>query len=411
MKFLIYIGEGFKIAFEALRSYKMRSMLTTLGVVIGVMTVITIVTLVQGLNTAFKSELSSIGTNTLYINKYPWVFMSQEDWIKVRNRPNITLEEAQKVKEWSRYATAVAPTLNTRRNAKYKERTIKDVTVIGTTEDYLLTSNTFPEKGRFLSSIDVNHRRAVCVLGQDVVDELFPFTDPVGKRINLGGRKFVVIGVSERKGKMFGQSQDQMAIVPIEVFHSAYGARWRSVSIEVQVSSPEFVDDAETELTGLMRRIRGLPPEEENNFSVNQQSTLVDTYNNITKTLWAVAIGVGTISLLVGGIGIMNILLVSVTERTREIGVRKALGARRSHIMVQFLVESIMICALGVLIGIGLALVLAKIIEASTPLPAAVTGWVMGLGFLFVFTIGIFFGLYPASKAARLNPIDALRYE
>ena len=411
MKFIIYIGEGFRIAFHALRSYKMRSVLTTLGVVIGVTTVITIVTLVQGLNTAFKGELSSIGTNTLYIDKFPWVIMSQKEWLKVRNRPNISMEEAEKIKQWSRYATAVAPTLSTRRNAKYREKTIKDVTVIGTTEDYLLTSNTFPDRGRFLSSIDVNHRRAVCVLGQDVVDELFPFTDPVGKRINLSGRKFLVIGVSERKGKMFGQSQDQMAIIPMDVFRSTFGARWRSVSVEVKVESPEYISDAETELTGLMRRIRGLRPEEENDFSINQQSTLVETYNNITKTLWAVAIGVGTISLLVGGIGIMNILLVSVTERTREIGVRKALGARRSHIMVQFLVESVMICAMGVVIGIGLAMVLAKIIESSTPLPATVTVWVMVLGLMFVFTIGIFFGLYPASKAARLNPIDALRYE
>ncbi|MDZ7723718.1 MAG: ABC transporter permease [candidate division KSB1 bacterium] len=186
MNFLIYVGEGLKIAFQALRSYKMRSTLTTLGVVIGVTTVITIVTLVQGLNTAFKSELSSIGTNTLYINKYPWVIMSQEEWIRVRNRPNITMQEAEKIKDWSQYAAAVAPTLDTRRNAKYRERSIKDVSIIGTTADYLLTSNTFPEKGRFLSSVDVDHRRAVCVLGQDVVDELFPYTDPLGKRVNLG---------------------------------------------------------------------------------------------------------------------------------------------------------------------------------------------------------------------------------
>ncbi|MDZ7723717.1 MAG: FtsX-like permease family protein [candidate division KSB1 bacterium] len=205
-----------------------------------------------------------------------------------------------------------------------------------------------------------------------------------------------MIGVSERKGKMFGESQDQVAIIPMGVFQSVFGARWRSVSIEVQVDSPELIEDAEIELTGLMRRIRGLPPSEKNDFNINQQSTLVDTYNNITKSLWAVAIGVGTISLLVGGIGIMNILLVSVTERTREIGVRKALGARRSHIMVQFLIESVMICALGVLIGIGLALGLARLIESSTPLPAEVTGWVMILGLVFVFTIGIFFGLYPA---------------
>jgi len=411
MRFLIYLGEGVRIALEALRAYKLRSILTTVGIVIGVMTVITIVALVQGLNKAFADQISRIGTDTLFINKYPWIITSEEEWLRVRNRRNITLDDAERVREYSTLATHVAPAIYTRRNAKYRDKTVERVLIVGTTDDYLYTSNAFPEQGRFLSLTDVHHRRAVCVLGYDVANNLFPYSNPIGQRITLGGRKFRVIGVVEKKGSMFGQSQDTHACIPIEVFMSNFGARWRSVDIEVKVESPELLEDAEIELTGIMRRIRSLPPDEENDFNINKQSMLMDAYKNLTSTLWAVAIGVGAISLLVGGIGIMNILLVSVTERTREIGIRKALGARNRDILVQFLIESMMICAVGVAIGIGLAVGIAKLVDATTPLPATITPWVAILGLAFVVTIGLFFGIYPAGKAARLNPIESLRYE
>ncbi len=410
MRVFIYIGESFKIAYEALRSYKMRSILTTLGIVIGVTTVITIVALIQGLNKSFANQLSAIGTTTLYIQKYPWI-MNDTQYFNFRNRPNITVADAEAVKELSKTAVAVAPTLFTGKALKYEDRTLEGSYIIGTNVDYIETSNVIPEFGRYFTETEVKHRRPLCFIGGDVADKLFPDEDPIGKRISIGGRRFKVIGVAEKKGSMFGQNLDQVAIIPIGIFQSAFGARYRSVDIEVKVANPELLEDAEIELTGIMRRIRGLEIDEDDDFSINKQSQLMETYKNLTGTLWAVAIGVGAISLLVGGIGIMNILLVSVTERTREIGIRKALGARRFDIMLQFLIESLMICALGVLIGVGIAIGLAKIISSTTPLPASITAWVAVLGLVFVLTIGLFFGIYPARKAARLNPIDALRFE
>ncbi len=410
MRILIYMWEGIKIAFEALRSYKLRSILTTLGIIIGVTTVITIVALIQGLNKAFSDQISAIGTDTLYIQKFPWI-MKGDEWFRYRNRRNVTIREADAVRESATLARAVAPTLGTMRTIKYQENTINRVYILGTTADYLITSNSYPEIGRFLTENDVRHNRAVCVIGSEVAKKLFPRTDPLGKRVNIAGRKFRVIGVLEKKGSFFGWNMDTFAVIPIGAFQSAFGVVRRSVEIEVKVQSPAVIEDAEIELTGIMRRERNIPAGKENDFAINQQSLLMETYKNLTSTLWAVAIGVGAISLLVGGIGIMNILLVSVTERTREIGIRKAIGARNTDILVQFLIESLMICALGVIIGVLLAIGIAKTVSATTPIPASITLWVVFLGLGFVVCIGLFFGIYPASKAARLNPIDALRYE
>ena len=410
MRILIYMWEGVRIAFDALRSYKMRSVLTTLGIIIGVTTVITIVALIQGLNKAFSDEVSSIGTDTVFIQKFSWM-MSGDDWFKYRNRPNIKVEEAAQVRNLSQMAVAVAPTLETRRTVKYGEKSVDGVDITGTTADYATTSNIVPENGRFFSDNDVTTNRPVCVLGYEVADKLFGQSDPLGKRVSIGGRKFRVIGVLSKKGSFFDFNMDALAIIPVGAFQSAFGSQRRWVSIEVKVKNPQQIEEAEYELTGIMRRIRKLAPEQENNFAINKQSMLLDMYTQLTSTLWAVAIGVGAISLLVGGIGIMNILLVSVTERTREIGIRKALGARRSDILWQFLIESMMICAIGVAIGIIFAVGAAKLVASTTPIPAAITWWVAFLGLMFVVGIGLFFGIYPASKAARLNPIEALRYE
>lgn len=406
---LVALSEGARIAFDALRAYKLRTFLTTLGIVIGVTTVVTIVALVQGLNRAFTREIAQLGTSTLYIQKFPWLMTGQSWWV-YRNRKNITMKEVEAVRRYSRLAEAVAPAVYTVRNVKYRNKQVRGAQIVGTSQDYLYTSNAIPETGRFLADLDVSHRRPVCVLGWEVADKLFGSENPIGKRVHIGGYPVRVIGVLQKKGEMFGFNLDTYVVIPIGLFHKLFGSH-RSIDIEVKVKDPALMEEAKYELEGILRRVRKVPPGKENDFAINEQSMLLQAYRNLTNSLWAVAIGVGSISLLVGGIGIMNILLVSVTERTREIGIRKAVGAKNRDILWQFLVESMLIVAVGVTIGILLAIGMAKLIASATPIPAAITPWVAVLGVVFVLTIGLVFGIYPASRAARLNPIESLRYE
>jgi putative ABC transport system permease protein len=403
------LWEGVKIALQALRANKLRFTLTTLGIVIGVTTVIIIVSIIQGLNKAFEKEISSIGTDTLFIQKFPWV-MDGEDWAIYRNRRDLTMREYEAVSEHATLASAVAPTLRTRRRVKHSDVALDEIIITGTTDAYTVTSNAQPAAGRFLSPGDVEHRRSVCVLGAEVAEKLFGGEEPIGHRISVGGYKFRVVGVLEKRGKIFDFNPDLLVMMPIGTFEKVFG-RERSIDIQIKVATMARLEETQDQLTGIMRRVRKLGPGDSDDFAINQQSMLSDLYNSLTAGLWAVAIGVGSISLLVGGIGIMNIMLVSVTERTREIGTRKAIGAKRSDILWQFLVEAMMVCGLGVVIGLIIAVGIVILVAKFSPLPAAITPWVAVLGLGFTVALGLFFGIYPASKAARLNPIEALRYE
>jgi len=408
MRFLIELWEGFKIALIALRSNKLRTFLTTLGIVIGIMTVITIHAIIIGLNDAFYESISSLGSDTLYIQKFSWG--SREDWLKSLHRKDITTREADEIEEHATLVSAVAPTVYANRTVKYGSEKLTQMLVIGANEDYMLTSNSMPEYGRPLSELDVENRRNVCVIGYEIADKLFKNTNPLGRRITIGLDKFRIIGVLEKRGSMLGDNLDARVIIPIGLFQKLYGSR-RWVTIEVKVSDPKLLEEAKDEITGILRRARQVPPDKENDFAINQQSMISDLYNNLTSALYAVAFGVGAISLLVGGIGIMNIMLVSVTERTREIGIRKALGARNKDILWQFLVESIAVSAVGGVIGIILGFVIAKALAAATFLSASVSMISVVIGLVFIVLVGVTFGLFPAYKAARQDPIVALRYE
>jgi putative ABC transport system permease protein len=408
MRVWIELWEGIKIALIALRANKMRSFLTTLGIVIGIMTVIAIHSIIMGLNDAFYTSISALGSDTLYIQKFAWA--SRNDWINGMHRKDITMKEVDAIVSNAKLVSAVAPTVHAQRTVKYESEKLTNCQITGTTEAYTATSNSLPEYGRPLSELDVAHHRAVCVIGYEIADKLFKNVQPVGRRIVIGQNKFRVIGVLEKRGNMLGHNLDTEIIIPLGAFEKLYGSR-RWFTIQIKVADPLRMEDTKDELTGILRRVRKVPAAVENDFAINQQDILTNLYKGLTNALYAVAFGVGAISLLVGGIGIMNIMLVSVTERTREIGVRKALGARHRDILWQFLVESVMVSAIGGIIGIILGFTISKLLAAFTFLPASISPISIMIGISFITIVGIAFGIFPARKAARLDPIEALRYE
>lgn len=398
--------EGFFIAARAMRANPVRSSLTILGIVIGVMTVILMITIVQGLNESFKGQISVLGSGLLFVDKMPWIIT--DDYFLYRNRPDITVSEYESVKKQSKLASTVAISIGTGKSVKYKERSLSEVEVSGVSANYSEVMTTFPEYGRFLNNVDEQHNRKVAVIGNSVADELFPKINPIGRRISIGGEKYRVIGVLEEQGKFFGHSMDNVVIVPYGAFYKDFGKHhW--VSLIAEAIDPKKIEDLEYELKGIMRRERGLKAGTGDNFAINKQSMLLNFYNQVTSGVYTVGIVIGGISLLVGGIGIMNIMLVSVTERTREIGIRKAIGAKRINIIWQFLVEAAVICMLGGIIGVLIAYFIGLGIDKF--LPTSMPIWVAVLGVGFSAVVGVFFGLWPAVKAAKMHPIEALRYE
>jgi len=408
MKILIEIWESIKIALQALNANKLRSFLTTLGIIIGITTVIGILSIIRGLNDAFYTSISALGSDTLYIQKFAW--FSRTDWLEARNRKDITMKEVDAIRDHAVSVSSVAPVVGASRSVKFGSEQIKNVRITGSNEEYMITANVFPEYGRPLSQQDVEHRRAVCLIGWEVADKLFQKTNPIGRRIKIGAYKFRVIGVLEKRGSLFGHNLDTEIIIPFGVFQKMYGSR-RWMTIEVKVKDPALIEESKDELIGILRRVRKVPPIAENDFAINQQDMIADMYKRLTTALYAVAFGVGSIALIVGGIGIMNILLVSITERTREIGIRKAIGAKKRNILWQFLIESLVVSALGGFIGIGLGLLIAKLVSQVSFLSASVSPLVIVVGLLFITLVGLFFGIYPAYKAAKMNPINALHFD
>jgi len=407
MYFLTELKEGLAISFRALRANKMRSVLTTLGIVIGIVSVTLMATAIEGVNRAFDRSAAAFGTDVLYIQRFPWV--SNDDWWSWRNRRDLQVSYADKIERQTSLVDAVAPVMATFRRVTYGSNVMDNGFITGTTREYLSAAGVTIEDGRFLTTEESNGGRPVCVIGAVVAENLFPREDPIGKTLRVAGYPYTVVGVFEKQGGLFGQfTSDSRVYIPLSSFQIHFGGR-REVTIQVRVADLNVMEDAKIELEGIMRKIRRLVPGKPNDFNINQQEILTQTFGPISLVIASIGLFITGLSLFVGGIGIMNIMFVSVTERTKEIGIRKAVGARRRTILMQFLIEAAALCLIGGLIGLIIAFPLSLIVDQL--LPTAMPLSVVFIAILISLGVGIISGFLPAYRAARMDPVEALRYE
>jgi putative ABC transport system permease protein len=407
----INLGESFGMAMGSLWTNKLRTFLTLLGIIIGVLTIIAVVSVIQGLNNYVYSKMSFYGANDFAVSKFGSVGMSLKVFKEQLKRKDLTLEEMQLIRERSRSAELVGASVSTTRNVKYGARQVKDAQIRGITHlDHLIGSVVELTGGRHIQREDEDHSRSVCVIGSEIAKNLFPTTDPLGKWIRAGIDTFQIVGVGKEKGKILGFSQDNYVRIPISTFTKIYGSR-RSIDINIHTVSLEMLAAAQEEVRTILRSARKLSFDKPDDFSFRTSETFIQFYKTATTGIYFAMIGIASIALLVGGIVVMNIMLVSVTERTKEIGIRMALGARRNDILFQFLIESSAMSGIGGLIGIALGVLLAKGISAATSFPSSVEPVSILMAIVMSSSIGLFFGIYPANKAAKLDPVEALRSE
>ncbi len=408
---MIQILAAIQVALGSVWSNKLRSFMMVLGNIVAVTSIIAVVSLIQGMNSYVSDAIiRDVGLGTFRIEKVGFVTDEEEERNAWRRNPDVTMVDARAVQQFSPVIDAVMAESGSNANITYQDVLLENTRVRGVSANYDQFSNYNAELGRLPSRLEVERGRPVVLLGWDTADKLFKGRNPIDQVIKINGVHFRVLGVSEKKGSVFGNSQDEFAMIPLGAFQRLFGSR-RSLELTVKPTSPDRLQEAMDEARVALRVKRHLKPGQEDNFGMYTSDTLMDFWTKFSRGIFAILIGVVSLSLVVGGLVIMNIMLMVVSERTREIGLRKALGAKRRDIVWQVLTESTTLSLVGGMIGTGLGFVTALTVAAFTPLPATIEPWSVPLGLGMTVVVGLFFGLYPALRAARLDPIEALRRE
>ena len=405
-----FLREPALIALQTMRAHKLRSFLMLLGIILSVSTLILVVALISGMNEYFASRVANLGSNVFLIHKFPIISDSMELLKATRRNRDITWDDYEALRDNLKLPKAVGVEVRRTANLRNERQNLEGVDLRGVTSNIGEMDVEEVATGRYITDIDNDHRDMVCMIGADVADKLYPNTDPLGKILTVDGQEFEIVGVAKRIGSTFGQSQDNFVYIPIQTWLKIYGRNY-TLSVNVQARGPEWLERTKEEARVLMRARRHLAPNDEDNFGILASDNLMGLWKNLTGTLASGMVGLVSIFLIIGGVVIMNVMLASVTERTREIGIRKSLGAKRRDILLQFLVESTVMALVGGAIGVLIAWLLAVVVRNTTPVPMAVPLLAVVMAIGISSAVGMFFGVYPARKAAKLDPIEALRFE
>jgi putative ABC transport system permease protein len=401
-------AETLKLAVDAIRAHKLRSFLTLLGVILAVTTLVSVMSVIAGLNFYVADRIANLGANTYLIHRFG-IITSEDAWIKAQKRPLITMDEFARLQESMKTALRIAGEEDQNVDIRYENILLENSSVVGVTPNYAEIENLNLAQGRFLTEADELHHSPVTFIGSDVVKKFFPTVDPIGKTIRAGTHTYEIVGVAQEIGSVFGQSQDNFFLIPLSTYDKEWKTQREGLTLFVQARNAEIMDSSQDEARMYLRAWRHLPEKAEDNFAIFGSASIMSLWQQITGNLFFMATALTSVFLVVGGIVIMNIMLASVTERTREIGLRRSLGARKSHIVLQFMTESALLSLIGGLIGLALAYGVVALAKALTPIPMTTPISAVIIALVLSTSVGLFFGIYPATRAAKLDPIEALR--